>query len=86
MDDSALWKTEETIIGLSQLSVLSIFSRFGGCHLLSPLVDRVLDQSRMVGLISEPPIGYDTGKTMTQTAPGGTVVRGVVPGARTSPA
>ena len=36
MDDSAPWKTEETIIGLSQLSVLSIFSRFGGCHLLSP--------------------------------------------------
>src|SRR5208337_3015672 len=30
MDDSALWKTEETIIGLPQLPV---FSRFGSCHL-----------------------------------------------------
>jgi|SRR5271157_5528364 len=32
MDDSAPWKTEETIIGLSQLPVLSGVSRFGGCH------------------------------------------------------
>src|SRR5271157_1576325 len=37
MDDSALWKTEETIIGLSQFPVLSGFSRFGGCHLSLPL-------------------------------------------------
>ena len=33
MEDSAPWKTEETIIGLPQLPVLSGFSRFGGCHL-----------------------------------------------------
>src|SRR5271157_4985740 len=32
MHDSAPWKAEETIIGLSQLPVLSGFSRFGGCH------------------------------------------------------
>src|SRR5271157_335111 len=37
MDDSAPWKTEETIIGLSQLPVLSIFFRFGGCHIFIPL-------------------------------------------------
>ena len=30
IDDSAPWKTEETIIGLSQLPVLSGVSRFGG--------------------------------------------------------
>src|SRR5208337_702116 len=35
MDDSAPWKTEETIVGLSQLPVLSGVSRFGGCHLFS---------------------------------------------------
>jgi len=32
MDDSAPWKTEETIVGLPRLPVLSGFSRFGGCH------------------------------------------------------
>jgi hypothetical protein len=36
MHDSASWKTEETIVGLPPLLVLSAFSRFGGCH-LSPL-------------------------------------------------
>jgi hypothetical protein len=30
MDDSAPWKTEETIIGFAQLPALS---EFGGCHL-----------------------------------------------------
>ena len=33
MHDSAPWKTEETIVGLPRLLVLSAFSRFGGCHL-----------------------------------------------------
>ena len=32
MHDSAPWKTEETIVGLPSLLVLSAFSRFGGCH------------------------------------------------------
>src|SRR5208337_1970859 len=36
IDDSAPWKAEETIIDLSQLPVLSGFSRFGGCHLHLP--------------------------------------------------
>src|SRR5208282_3051208 len=36
IDDSAPWKTEETIVGLPRLLVLSVFSRFGGCHLLHP--------------------------------------------------
>jgi len=43
MDDSAPWKTEETIIIFSQLPVLSGLSRFGGCH-ISPL-DLGLDTS-----------------------------------------
>jgi len=39
MHGSAPWKTEETIVGLPRLLVLSVFSRFGGCHLhLSDLV------------------------------------------------
>ncbi len=38
MHDSAPWKTEETIVGLSCLLVLPVFSRFGGCH-LSALLD-----------------------------------------------
>jgi len=33
MHGSAPWKTEETIVGLPRLLVLSVFSRFGGCHL-----------------------------------------------------
>ncbi len=33
MQGSAPWKTEETIVGLPRLLVLSVFSRFGGCHL-----------------------------------------------------
>src|SRR5271157_2515964 len=33
MDDSAPWKTEETIIVFSQLPVLSELSRFGGCYI-----------------------------------------------------
>ncbi len=33
MRGSAPWKTEETIVGLPRLLVLSVFSRFGGCHL-----------------------------------------------------
>ena len=33
MHGSAPWKTEETIVGLPRLLVLSAFSRFGGCHL-----------------------------------------------------
>src|SRR5271157_374761 len=37
IDDSALWKAEETIIGLSQFAVLSPFARFCGCH-LSPFL------------------------------------------------
>jgi len=32
MHGSAPWKTQETIVGLAQLPVLSGFSRFGGCH------------------------------------------------------
>src|SRR5208337_4709503 len=32
MHGLALWKTEETIVGLPRLLVLSVFSRFGGCH------------------------------------------------------
>src|SRR5208337_3870057 len=32
MDDSAPWKTEETIVGWPRLLVLSVLSRFGGCH------------------------------------------------------
>ncbi len=38
MHDSAPWKTEETIVGLPSLLVLSVFSRFGGCHLSLPCV------------------------------------------------
>ncbi len=38
MHDSVPWKTEETIVGLPRLLVLSVFSRFGGCH-LSPCPD-----------------------------------------------
>ena len=37
MHGSAPWKTEETIVGLPRLLVLSVFSRFGGCHLSPPL-------------------------------------------------
>jgi len=37
MHGSAPWKTEETIEGLPRLLVLSVFSRFGGCHLSAPL-------------------------------------------------
>src|SRR5271157_4610480 len=37
MHGSAPWKTEETIVGLPPLLVLSAFSRFGGCHLSAPL-------------------------------------------------
>jgi hypothetical protein len=33
MQGSAPWKTEETIVGLPRLLVLSVFSRFGGRHL-----------------------------------------------------
>ena len=33
MHGSAPWKTEETIVGLPRLLVLSVVSRFGGCHL-----------------------------------------------------
>src|SRR5271157_5831427 len=33
MHGSAPSKTEETIVGLPRLLVLSVFSRFGGCHL-----------------------------------------------------
>src|SRR5208337_1073512 len=33
MHGSAPWKTEEIIVGLPRLLVLSVFSRFGGCHL-----------------------------------------------------
>src|SRR5208283_3947113 len=36
MHGSAPWKTEETIVGLPRLLVLSVFSRFGGCHLSAP--------------------------------------------------
>src|SRR5271157_4970214 len=36
MHGSAPWKTEETIVGLPDLLVLSVFSRFGGCHLTFP--------------------------------------------------
>src|SRR5208337_3828589 len=36
MHDSAPWKTEETIVGLPRLLVLSAFSRFRGCHLSAP--------------------------------------------------
>ena len=36
MHGSAPWKTEETIVGLPRLLVLSAFSRFGGCHLSAP--------------------------------------------------
>ena len=36
MHGSAPWKTEETIVGLPRLLVLSVFSRFGGCHLSPP--------------------------------------------------
>jgi len=39
------WKTEETIVGLPRLLVLSVFSRFGGRHLYhrpSPLSSRIL--------------------------------------------
>src|SRR5208337_4781588 len=32
MHGLALWKTEETIVGLPRLLVLPVFSRFGGCH------------------------------------------------------
>ena len=39
------WKTEESIVGLPPLLVLSAFSRFGGCH-LSPLWHVVLPLSR----------------------------------------
>ena len=38
MHGSAPWKTEETIVGMPRLLVLSAFSRFGGCH-LSALLD-----------------------------------------------
>src|SRR5208337_323200 len=38
MHDSAPWKTEETIVGLPSLLILSVFSRFGGCHLSPPCV------------------------------------------------
>jgi len=51
IDDSAPWKTEETIIDLSQLPALSGFSRFGGCHLsapLSPFSSRILGDLREV--------------------------------------
>jgi hypothetical protein len=36
MHGSAPWKTEETIVGLPRLLVLSVFFRFGGCHLSAP--------------------------------------------------
>src|SRR5271157_5629638 len=36
MRGSALWKTEETIVGLPRLLVLPVFSRFGGRHLSPP--------------------------------------------------
>ncbi len=36
MHGSAPWKSEETIVGLPRLLVLSVFSRFGGCHLSGP--------------------------------------------------
>src|SRR5208337_3542451 len=35
----APWKTEETIVGLPRLLVLSVLSRFGGCH-LSPFLSQ----------------------------------------------
>src|SRR5271166_594453 len=40
MHGSAPWKTEGTIVGLARLLVLSVFFRFGDCHLsyLSDLV------------------------------------------------
>src|SRR5271157_3913168 len=41
MHGSAPWKTEETIVGLPRLLVVSVFSRrfsrFGGCHLSTSL-------------------------------------------------
>ncbi len=43
MHGSAPWKTEETIVGLPRLLILSVFSRFGGCHL--PRFRRVVRES-----------------------------------------
>ena len=40
MHGSAPWKTEETIEGLPRLLVLSVFSRFGGCHLSPPQISQ----------------------------------------------
>ena len=42
MHGLAPWKTEETIVGLPRLLVLSVFSRFGGRH-ISPFDPSELD-------------------------------------------
>jgi len=51
MHGSAPWKTEETIVGLPRLLVLSVFSRFGGCH-ISPCLPRLLVLSVFPDLVA----------------------------------
>src|SRR5271157_4624420 len=55
MHGSAPWKTEETIVGLPRLLILSAFSRFGGCHLSAPHLSTPLRFSRFGGCHLCPP-------------------------------
>src|SRR5271165_6666354 len=75
MHGSAPWKTEETIVGLPRLLVLSVFSRssrFGGCHLFT-------SDFRLPELVRGPLPGQDGGRRiMASQVEGRPVIVGAV--------